>query len=271
MTRTVGRMRWSGAAAAIGIAATAIVPPAAAADPHIEVTRRSETAFQLAVKVDAAIDPREGQKLLAPAAAEACGGRPPTFGSYRFSQMQTPGKPDQDESFVLIQDIECSAELEERRPASRALDDSDRAAIKRVAQDRTDAYLRSLDGEDYASSHAMLLDSAASAPPLAHWQVEQREFKAKAGSLRSVDVWRATMYVDPPNAAHPGIYVATDFEALYENLLMCGYLVWLEDRNRELRILRRDVGYLEHAEVSDMTESELAAIKSDFGCRGNAP
>ena len=88
-----------------------------------------------------------------------------------------------------------------------------------------------------------------------------------------------TVYVDPPGAPEPGIYVATDLEASYENLLMCGYSMWLEGSDMTLRILRQEVGHLDAAVVSRMSESQLARVKSDFvvvvrlgpGIRGGDP
>ncbi|MCY4598330.1 MAG: hypothetical protein OXF27_00195 [Acidobacteria bacterium] len=83
-------------------------------------------------------------------------------------------------------------------------------------------------------------------------------------------MWDVRVYVDPPGAPEPGIYVATDLEVSYENLVACGYFVWLEDADGTLRITRRDVGEIDRAVMSKMTAPQLAKVRSDFRCRPDA-
>jgi len=106
-----------------------------------------------------------------------------------------------------------------------------------------------------------------SAPVDDTWRQEQAEFREEAGALTNVDVWQVTVYVDPPGAPEPGIYVATDLEVTYENLIACGYFIWFEDADGSLRITRRDVGEISRDVVSKMSESQLAEVRSDFRCR----
>ena len=239
----------------------------ALADPVIEVTRQSEGSYQLTLEVDEAIGLGEGQQLLLPTAVQLCDGRPPQFGRYQFSQTEAVEVPGRDESFVLVQDIDCRTGPEEQKPPSRALGEQERLQIEQVAQGRAEACVKGLGGEDYGASYAMLSDFIASTSPFERWRVEQDEFRERAGPLRSVDVWKVTVYVDPPGVPEPGIYVATDLEASYENLLMCGYFMWLEGSDMTLRILRQEVGHLDAAVVSRMSQSQLAKVKSDFHCR----
>ena len=87
------------------------------------------------------------------------------------------------------------------------------------------------------------------------------------GALRKVDVWNVTVYVDPPNAPEPGIYVAADFEAAYENSVVCGYLVWHDGPDEAFRIMRQDSGELQASVESELSDAERNRIRREFRCR----
>ena len=254
--------------AATGIAALLVFP--AVADPVIDVARKSDGSYQLTLEVQEAIDVGEGQQLLLPTAIEICDGLVPQFGRYDFRTLESVEGPTSTDSFVLVQDIECGrAEPVEDKPPSRELGDLERLEIEKVAQGRTLAYLKAeADGDDGAAL-AMLSDDS----PLASdedWRRQQADFRAEAGQLGEIDVWQVTVYVDPPHAPEPGIYVATDLEVSYENLTVCGYFIWLEDPDGTLRITRQDLGKITPDFVSRMSDSQLAKVRSDFRCRPDA-
>ena len=259
-----------------GLAALVVLP--AVADPEIEVIGLSEGRFQLTLKVDEAIDLETGSLLLLPTALEVCGELAPRFGKYRFSGKEAVDNPaSTKDSFVLVQQIECGGapEMRQDEPASRQLGDEERSKIKQDARARTVAYHKALaEGRDQEVL-AMFPDFSASATPSEQSPQErdddqlqeQADFRAEAGALGEVDVWRVTLYVDPPSAPQTGIYVATDIEVSYENLTICGYFVWLESADGTLLINRREVGKIAHDVVEKMSDAQLARVRRDFRCR----
>ena len=244
----------------------------AVADPVIETSRKADGSYQLTLKADEAIGVEEGQALLLSTAVRLCDGLPPRLGEYWFSKTEGVDGPGSDESFFLEQEIECGGTGRvEEKPRSRALGDRERAEIEQAARVHAAAYFVVLARGDFRAAHAVHADFLASISASEDWDREQAAFRAKAGALRKIDVWQGTVYVDPPGAEEPGIYVATDFEVSYENLVACGYLVWLEGPEGTLRIVRTDVGQLETEVVAGMSDSQLADVKRRFRCRPDGP
>ncbi len=264
--RRGGRCRLAAALAALPVLG-------AVADPLVEVTGQHDGGFQLTLKVDEAIGVGAGQRLLLPTAVRLCAGLAPRLGAYEYGTRETLDGDASADSFVLVQDFECgAAERAGDGPPGRELGDLERAEIERVARARTAAYHEALaDGDDRAAL-AMFPGFSAASPPDEAWRGEQAAFREKAGVLVGVDVWRATVYVDPPGASGPGIYVATDLEVSYENLTVCGYFVWFEMPDGTLRITYRDVGELRAALASTLTASQLAEARAGIRCRpGTVP
>ena len=252
--------------AVMGLAALLVLP--AVADLVIEVTRETDRTLQLTLEVDEAIDVGEGQRLLFPTAVRLCDGLAPSFGTYEFKTREAVGGEGAEESFVLVQDFECGGkERAEDKPPSRELGALERSEMERVARARTVAYHEALAAGDDRTAVGMLPGLSPSATPAEEWRREQAEFRARAGALGEVDVWKVTVYVDPPSAPERGIYVATDLEVQYENLIVCGYFIWLEEPDGVLRITRRDTGTIAANVVSKMSDSQLAKVKSKFRCR----
>ena len=92
--------------------------------------------------------------------------------------------------------------------------------------------------------------------------------------LRSVDVLMVTVYVDPPGAPEPGIRGHRPRSVVREP----AHVRLFHVAGHDARILRQEVGHLDAAVVSRMSESQLARVKSDFvvvvggpGIRGGDP
>lgn len=259
-----GRSR-NGLVAGTGFAALLALP--AMADPVIEVTRKSDGTYQLTLEVEEAMDVGNGQVLLLPKAIELCEGLRPRFGKFEFRTLESVEGPASTDSFVLVQDIECGgADPVKDKPPSRELGEQERSEIETDARARTVAYLKAAADGDERDALPMFAGLASSE----EWRRQEAEFRAKAGPLGEIDVWRVTVYVDPPSGPEPGIYVATDLEVSYENLLLCGYFIWLEGPDGTLRITRRDVGEIPADFVSSVSDAQLAKVRNDFRCRPHA-
>ncbi len=174
------------------------------------------------------------------------------------------------EEIVLVQDVICGGKHEEVGGPSRSLDLQERADIERMTTRLTHSYLDWVDTEQFDKAYAMLSEFLQSSSPFKCRKAEQVQFRSKYGAFRAIDIWRVTVYVDPPGAPEPSIYVATDFEGSYESLLVCGYYVWLEGADNTFRIIRQEVGYLEKTALAQLSDSELKAARSKLLCRDSS-
>ena len=238
-----------------------------AADSTIQVDRQSQDTYRLTLTVDRAIGVGEAQQALRPTALELCGDLAPQFGKYRFSTRESLDKPVKDESFVLVQDITCGGGTEQVGQPTRPLSDEQRLAIEQEMRRRTKSYFNALAGENLGEAHAMLSDFMKSTATFDEWAEEQQQHQKTLGELGEIDVWQVTVYVDPPNAPAPGIYVATDFEANYKSSLVCGYVMWYGQSAESFRVMREETGRLPQSVVSKLGDAELDAMKRDFRCR----
>ena len=238
-----------------------------AAEPTIQVDRQSEDSYRLTLTVDQAIGVGEGQRALRPKAMELCGDLTPQFGKYRFSSKESLDKPVPDESFVLVQDITCGGGAEQVSKPSRPLSDEQRLAVEQEMRRRTKSYFTALAGENLGEAHAMLSEYMKSTATFDEWVEEQQQHQKALGELSEIAVWRVTVYVDPPNAPEPGIYVATDFEANYKGSLVCGYIMWYGRSAESFRVMREETGRLPQSVVLKLSDAELDAMKRDFRCR----
>jgi hypothetical protein len=167
----------------------------------------------------------------------------------------------------LIQEIRCKAGT---TPAvagkTRTLGDTDRAAIERSVHNLTEEYFRNIGGSDFAASYAKL-SPAMTGRSYGDWKSDMESFRSMSGPMHATSIWRITIYVDPPGTPEPGIYVAADFENLYENVpFQCGYLVWFEGPAGNFQIIREETGHVDSPSVSGLSKTELQQIKTAFGC-----
>ncbi|WP_246152565.1 DUF4019 domain-containing protein [Sphingomonas montanisoli] len=97
----------------------------------------------------------------------------------------------------------------------------------------------------------------------------QARFASEAGKLDRRVLTRISWYRDPPDAPAPGLYVATDFTALYANLdLMCGYLMWHEAAPGRFELVREEQNYIDHAAAKAMPPERRKELPKLFGCVG---
>src|SRR5690242_3313561 len=77
------------------------------------------------------------------------------------------------------------------------------------------------------------------------WRKSVQEFNDRAGAVQSRKLLRITWYKDPPQA-RPGVYAAVDFTSTNAKLaLHCGYLVWREQDDGRLGIVREEDNVLD--------------------------
>jgi hypothetical protein len=153
----------------------------------------------------------------------------------------------------------------ERRPTLQSREDSQRiekdirarseAYLLAIAEGRVDGAYADVDGE------SMGMDAQA-------WKKGKLDFRAMAGKLLRLSVWKITLYDNPPGAATPGLYVAADYTNEYDGLaLQCGYVMWVRPAGAtSFRIVREETGNLEAAALTGMPADQLEQIKRKFHC-----
>ena len=229
-------------------------------------------------------DYHEMQQLLLPAAAKLCGELTPRLDAFRQTGLLAPvgdagaraGREEAGngetprEPARLVQVVVCEPPPASVPPASRALTDEERSGLEGRIRARTLAYFAGLDADgDRRASYAMLSEHLRS-NTFADWQQARDEGRAEMGDVTERRVWRVTVYVDPPQAPTPGIYVAADYVAAYERVLFeCGYLMWQERSDRRFRIIRREGGHLRRDYAADMTNAQISAVRRQMRCPGD--
>lgn len=243
----------------------------AVAATKVDVVQLSVETYRLTLTSDVVIPVAVAQQELAPYAVDLCGADVPEFGKYQFEQNDAigGGASPQEDAFVLVQEISCKAGA---RPAtagsSRTLGDAEKVAIEQSVQDLTEEYFRNIDALNLQASYAKLSPDMKASRSYVDWTAEMESFRSLSGPIREMNVWRITVYVDPPGVPQPGIYVAADLENSYENVpFQCGYLVWLEGTPGDFRIIREETGHVDSASIGGLRESDLQQIKQQFGCR----
>ncbi len=228
----------------------------------------------------------EMQQLLLPAAAKLCGDLVPRLDAFRQTSLLAPAadasaKEEGEEvgnaktarempndRVRLVQVVLCEPAPVAMPSPSRALTDAERVAMEDEIRGKTLAYFAGLDaGGDARASYAMLSEYLRS-KTFSAWRQEQAS--AEMGGVTERRVWRVTVYVDPPEAPTPGIYVAADYQATYERVLFeCGYLMWQERSDGSFHVIRREGGRLPRDYAADMTNAQISAVREKMRCPGD--
>ncbi|MCH9673556.1 MAG: hypothetical protein K0U93_19105 [Gammaproteobacteria bacterium] len=265
----------------LGFAALCLSASAISA-PRISVKQIAKGHFELTLTNNAVLELSRAQRRLLPMASELCGGVQPTFGRYTFHSSEAisapePSAPNRPEpTFSLVQQVHCTASSDSPTHPARRITPAGRRNAESIVRNETLSYLRHLVSNrtaDVLAKHSSVL------PPPTGWSKAARtQAFAKAGALTSINVWRVTIYVDPPSAPVPGAYGAADYEMAFANgLVECGYLVWLnpvaeapietsiKDSNL-YRVIRQEYGQIEPSTAAAMSDTELRTVKRKLRC-----
>ena len=269
--------------------APAPVPGEDAGGPWISASPLGENQWALTLELPVLdADHGEMQQLLMPAAAKLCGDLVPRLDAFRQTSLLAPvasaGEKEEgeevgngetareppDDRVRLVQVVLCEPAPVAMPSPSRALTDAERTAMEDDIRGKTLAYFAGLDaGGDARASYAMLSEYLRS-ETFAAWRQERDEDRAEMGGVTERRVWRTTVYVDPPEAPTPGIYVAADYQAAYERALFeCGYLMWRERSDGSFHVIRRESGHLPKDHAADMTNAQISAVREKMRCPGD--
>jgi hypothetical protein len=242
-----------------------------AGGPDVTVKNLTSDSYQLTLKSKKVLQVDEAQQQLLPTASKLCEGKYPKYGKHEFRQHEPLAgqAANLKESFTLIQEISCVSEQPSQAAVkpSRALSSQHQTEIENTIRDLTRIFLENKE-RDAAKAFEMFTAEMKSMLDFKKWKKERRNFQKESGQLIDRDIWKITVYVDPPHAPQPGIYVAADYEASYKNMpVACGFIIWLEQQDGKYRVTREESGHLSTETVSRLSEAQLQQAKSQIGCR----
>lgn len=238
---------------------------APAATQNVSVERIDETSFRMTIAAPPASTVEALRRRLLPAARLACQKQRPVFARYRVS-AEEPGKA----AAMLEQELICAATL--LRPNAAATTPnpswSPAPADQQELLAATYAYFFAKDAGRYAEAHGFLSDSMKAATPLPAWADAARMFNAEAGPARGRRVVEISWYNHPADAPEPGIYVAADFSAEFEQLeFVCGYVMWRLLPDGSFRLVREEQNLARKRGSRPLAAIDRAPMRTRMGCK----
>jgi hypothetical protein len=249
-----------------------LAPPSAGTGVGVEPLGPGR--YRLTIALRGTGDPAVGQSALQPTASRLCGGRPFSFGRFKWEGQEKIDKGSSKrvpQSLTLHQEIACGAEgaasAETAAPPNPAWQPN--AADEKAVTAATSRYFAARDGGRYAEAWALLSPGLQALSPRVQWEAAAAAFNARAGRIPSRRPVALTWYNNPPNAEVPGLYAAVDFVAEAEKLrILCGYLIWLRQPDGSWRLMREEQSTLAAKDAPNATAEDLARLKTQLGCRG---
>jgi hypothetical protein len=232
--------------------------------PAVQVERLDESSFLLNFAAGSKLSVRQAQTWLAPDAKQACQTLRPLLGRYRF--VAEEGKSRFEQELICLDDQHRLSLIDD--PASNATLAPTRADQQAVLA-ASYRYFAHKDFKDYVSAHTLLSDRAKSRFPLAEWMRSAAEFNSQAGPVQGRRVVEITWYKDPEGASEPGLYVAADFSADFENAeFVCGYLMWRVQPDGSLRLSREEQNMApKRPSGRAIAQIDRDPLRSRMGCK----
>jgi hypothetical protein len=130
-----------------------------------------------------------------------------------------------------------------------------------------DTYFANLENGKYSESYSMLSEARQSDEPRSSWIASARDFRAQAGDRLGGGVTDVTVYIDPPGAPLPGVYVAADYEIKYERVpFRCGYIVWFQNENGLFEAISEETGSIDEETAFQLSAEQLLEVRRRFRC-----
>lgn len=218
----------------ISLAALLWAPQAA---PEITVEPLAEGRYRLTVTAEGTGDPAVAQRLLDPKAAALCGDQGYSYGRFQFqASTPAPGEPSTTpDSITLRQELGCGAALLAPPPAPGGgvptrppANEAEAKALQDRILTLSDRFLDAVGAGDAGTAFELSAPEMTGASRQ-DWTERLAAGRGERGALTSRQVARVSLYIDPPGV-QPGLYVAADYVADWENAEECGYLVWRADK-----------------------------------------
>jgi hypothetical protein len=228
--------------------------------------------FRLKLESTRAAHVEAAQAEMMPEARRLCGAKPPSFGTFRFQQLEkTPGAQarKQPVALSLEQELFCgSAPKLPDRAGTVSADWQPSEADQRAILAATYAYFAAKDRGRHAEAYAMLSPGMKRISPSDEWRRDASGFAVRSGQVRSRRVTELTWYNSPPGAPQPGLYVAADFSAEFEHLeFLCGYVVWVLQPDGSFALSREEQNLLDRATAKNLASIDRKPLRAQMGCK----
>ncbi len=148
---------------------------------------------------------------------------------------------------------------------------SQEEAIKSTTKKMTEQFLLAKESGDFKKAYDLLGQGMKSITEFPVWQSKESEYFGKGlGKLVSRDIWRITLYNNPPNSPKSGLYIAADYENSYEKSpIHCGYVMWFQPTvdSDELTVMREEYGNIPDDILNKIPKENLQNVRKQIGCR----
>ena len=132
-------------------------------------------------------------------------------------------------------------------------------------QSRTVAYFAARDSGHLEEAYATFSPAQKVMVPFDGWRTTIKGFNERAGAVGNRALQKVTWYKDPPGRT--GTFAAVDFSSEFANLaLHCGYLVWGEQPDGSLAVVREEENALDKATAVKLNPGDLERVRADFHC-----
>jgi hypothetical protein len=241
--------------------------------PEVAVRELGGERYEVTLTSRTALEVGEAQQQLLPTALEVCAGLTPALGRYRFDSQQpvAGGNAGKEASFTLIQEVQCSVSGPPAAAVSRATptlgSEADANEIRAKVSAVSIEYFEDIANERYGEAYEAIDDVLRADSTPESWAQRARSFRSTAGAAVSLKIRRLTIYDNPEGAPEPGLYVAADFDNVWENApLHCGYLVWFRRDAETFRITREETGHITADQWKTMATDDVRAIRRQWRC-----
>lgn len=231
-------------------------------------------SFELLLENEAPLEIDQAQSSIYPSAIELCAGKKPLFGKYSFQGDEPLADGSEGSSFTFLQIISCVDEVVTVVvPAELKLSNLQEKAIKDRIKVLTEEFLSAKESGDFQKAYTMLDPGMQSVAEFAVWRSNESNYSEETqGKLISRDIWRITVYNNPPGSPKPGFYIAADYENSYEKSpVHCGYLMWYlpSADSSNFLIMREEYGNIPADILNKIPNEKLQSIRNQLGCRSN--
>jgi len=245
------------------------IPAAYAAEVGVRQVRENEYEFVLTNPTP--LSEEVAQSVIGQVAAGVCKDLMPVLGKYRFESRQAiepkAGSSEPD-TFRFNQEVSCvpgtASPPEPRLPTLSTPEESQR--VQDDIRLKSEAWFRLI--ADKRVDEAFEQMSAGShGGDEAGWKRDTLSFQATAGKPVKIAIVKMTVYDNPAGAPKPGLYVAADFNNVYENVpIHCGYLMWFRPVGGDFLISRTEIGLITAEQFKSIPSVQLPEIKQQLRC-----
>jgi len=210
------------------------------------------------------------QQRVAAYAMQLCQKKGIRLGKYKYENNETisKGGPAPKSEFILNQNVHCENLKKSANTSNNPVVNIDETKTKALIQDLTIKYFTFQDQGNFEEAYSMLTQNMKSYTNSQKWKDERKSFYSLSGKAINKDIWKVTIYINPPSAPEGGIYVAADYENSYDNIpFYCGYLVWIKLKNGNFKVIREEKGYIDSSIIKKLKPNELENIKLKMKCK----